>query len=43
MSTHGEGGRGAGMGGKGINNREDPGGRESGSGQKKTHNGSSDL
>jgi hypothetical protein len=26
MSTHGEGGRGAGMGGKGINNREDPGG-----------------
>ncbi len=28
MSTHGEGGRGAGMGGKGINNREDPGARE---------------
>ncbi len=28
MNTHGEGGRGVGMGGKGINNREDPGARE---------------
>jgi hypothetical protein len=51
MNTHGEGGRGAGFkevvlvpllskGGKGINDREDPGAREW---PKKTRNGSSDL